>query len=490
MSALAAGTGGPEPAGRVGASGELALNLMVAAQFMVILDASVVNVALPTIQRSLHFSPTGVEGVITAYATAFGGALILGGRIADLFGRRLAFLIGLAGFGLTSAACAAAPSGIALVVARALQGLSAAVLAPAALALLTTSFPEGPRRNAALGRFGAATSLGFVAGQALGGVLTAAIGWRSIFAINVPVAVAAIALSLRATAPDPGRGTRRLPDVAGAVLVTTGIALLVWAPTQGARHGWTSGAFLAPLAASIGVLGGWAGVEAVTRDPLVPLAFLRSRWRVAANSVTAVTGALNATTFLAISIELQRVLGRSALETGFAVVPAGLIGLVSGPASGRIVGRIGLRATLAASLGISAVLVALLSRFPAGGSLLVLVPLIVLIGATFVTSAVATTVATATGVPPERQGLAGALRQTSFQIGVALSIAILLSVAADHTSSAIRSGVPAHAATQQGLSLALLILAAGAALAAITAAVGLRQPDTRSGGTVPSRAPR
>jgi EmrB/QacA subfamily drug resistance transporter len=459
----------------------LALWLMVSAQFVVILDFSIVNVALPTIQRALGFSPVGVEGVITAYATAFGGALILGGRVADLLGRRRMFIAGLLAFALTSLACALAVSPAFLVASRAAQGLSAALLAPAALSLLTTTFAEGRERNRALGFFGAATAVGFVAGQILGGVLTDVVGWRSIFLINVPVSALAAAASAKAIAADRVPAARRVPDVSGAVLVTAAMALAVWAPTQGAEHGWDSARFLLPLLAAVALITAFLAVESRRREPLVRLPMLRSAWMAGTNSATAITGALNGAVVLLCTLFLQHVHGYSPLEAGLAFVPTGLAGLIAGTRlAGPLITRFGVRTVLSAALLISAVAVGGLSLLQGGGSYLPLLPWLVIIGVSFTTAAVATTVAISAGVAANEQGMAAALRQTAFQLGVAIGVAVLLSVAASYTSSLLAAAsAPSQAgALTAGYRLALAIVAGLSAAGALTAAITLRKPRT------------
>jgi EmrB/QacA subfamily drug resistance transporter len=472
------GAAAPSPAASSGAASAgrpgpgLGLALMVTAQFMVILDAAIVNVALPTIQRSLGFSAVGVEGVITAYATAFGGVLILGGRLCDLFGGRRMFVIGLAAFGVTSLACALATSPVFLVVARVAQGLGAGVLAPAALALLTTTFTEGASRNRALGVFGVATSLGFVTGQVLGGVLADTVGWRAVFIINVPVAAIALLLVPKAVRPDGPPATRQMPDVFGAVLITAAIAIMVWAPTQGAQHGWGSASFLVPLVVSFAMLGIFGVVEARRRDPLVRLAMLRSRWLAGANAATAVTGALNGAALLLCTLFLQQAHGYTPLQAGLAFLPTGLAGLIVGArAAGPLITRLGVRTVLTGASVVSAVMIFGVSFLAGNGNYLPLLGWLIGIGASFTTAAVATTVATSSGVAWQEQGMAAGLRQTSFQIGVALGVAVFLSVAASHASALLAgaSNLSRPEALTAGFRLSLQALSVLSLLGAIVA---------------------
>lgn len=461
----------------------MALWLMVSAQFMVILDFSIVNVALPTIQRSVGFSPVGVEGVITAYATAFGGVLILGGRVADLLGRRRMFIAGLLAFALTSLACALAVSPAFLVAARAAQGLSAALLAPAALSLLTTTFAEGPERNRALGYFGAATAVGFVAGQILGGVLTDLAGWPSIFIINVPVGALAAAAAARVIPADRTAPARRVPDVSGAVLITAAMALAVWAPAQGAQRGWGSAGFVAPVAAAAVLVAAFVVVESRQRNPLVRLPMLRTAWIAGTNGATAITGALNGVVVLLCTLFLQHVHGYSPLEAGFAFVPTGLAGLLAGTRlAGPLITRFGVRWVMTWALLISAGGVGGLSLLQGGGSYPPLLPWLVIIGASFTTAAVATTVAVSTGVAADEQGMAAALRQTAFQLGVAISVAVLLSIAASYTHTLLAGTSPQSpaAALTAGYRLALIIAAGLSAIGAVVAATTLRPAPPRN----------
>jgi EmrB/QacA subfamily drug resistance transporter len=464
----------------------LALWLMVTAQFMVVLDSSIINVALPTIQRSLHFSPVGVEGVVTAYATAFGGALLLGGRLADRLGRRRVFTGGLAAFSAASLACAAAPTAAFLVTARALQGLGAAAVAPAALSLLTTTFREGPERNRALGVFGAATALGFVAGQLLGGVLTDLIGWPAIFVINVPVGVAAALLALRTIPPDGAPAGRPFADALGALLATAAAGLAVWAPTQGASHGWSSGAFLLPLAAAVVLLGGFLAIESRHPDPLLRLGLLTSRWMATTNIAAFVTGALNGAVVLLCTLYLQRAHGYSPLDAGLAFLPMGVAGFYAGTRlAGPLITRAGVRIVLAVSLFAAAAAVLGLSQLQGGGAYLPLLPWLVVTGASFVTAAVASTVAVSSGVAASEQGVAAALRQTAFQLGVAIAVAAFLSIAASRTAAALEpahsiataatAGQAAAVALQAGYQLALRLCAALAAVGGLVALAGLKR---------------
>jgi MFS family permease len=392
------------------------------------------------------------------------------------------FAVGLVGFGVTSLACALAASPAFLIVARVLQGLSAAVLAPAALALVVTTFAEGQERNRALGVFGIATSLGFVAGQVLGGLLTATVGWRAVFFINVPIAAVVLALTYRALRADPPPSSRQVPDILGAVLITAGMALAVWAPARGARSGWGSPQFLVPLAAGIVLLLAFGLAETRRRAPLIRLGMLRSTWVAGANLVTAATGILNGAAMLLCTLFLQQAHGYTPLLAGLAFIPTGLAGLIAGAkVAGRLVTRFGVRAVLGGGSVISAIMVGGLSLLPGNGSYWPLLPWLIGIGASFTTCAVATTVATSAGVARSEQGMAAGVRQTSFQLGVALGVAVLLSIAASHTS-AILAHDPyqaVSAALTSGFRLSLRILAVVSLVAAALAYTMITRPAAR-----------
>jgi MFS family permease len=366
-------------------------------------------------------------------------------------------------------------------VSRAAQGLSAALLAPAALSLLTTTFTEGPERNRALGYFGAATAVGFVAGQVLGGVLTDIAGWRSIFLINVPVGILC-AVASRVIPSGARAAARRVPDITGAVLITAAMALAVWAPTQGADHGWGSAGFLAPAAAAAALAAVFTVVESRRADPLVRLSMLRSAWMAGTSGATAVTGVLNGVVVLLCTLFLQHVHGYSPLEAGLAFVPTGLAGLAAGARlAGPLVTRFGVRTVLATALLASAIGTGGLSLLQGGGSYPPLLPWLVIIGAGFTTAAVATTIAVSTGVAPHEQGMAAALRQTAFQLGVAIGVAVLLSVAATYTTTLLAGPHPQSpaGALTAGYRLALVIAAALSAFGAIVTVTTLR--PVRSG---------
>jgi EmrB/QacA subfamily drug resistance transporter len=463
-----------------------ALALIVTAQFMVILDVAIVNVALPSIKLDLNFSQTNLQWVISAYAIMFGGVLLLGGRLADLLGRRRMFVAGLALFAASSLLCGLAWSEGSLIAFRAVQGLGGALLAPAALSLLMTTFAEGRERNLALGIYGAASGSGAAAGVLLGGVLTSYLSWSWIFFINVPVGVAAIVLTpllLRESRADlPNRHF----DFAGAATVTAGLMVLVYALTRATTDGWSSGSTVALLAGSAALLVAFVVIELRSRSPLLPLRIFRLRTLSAANATIAIVGAVAFSEFFLLTLYLQDVLHYSAVETGVAFVAFALAVVVASNVAQVIVGRLGVRATLAAGLIASAVSVALLTRLPVHGSYFWdLFPAFVLGGAGMGFSFVPVTIAGLSGVERADAGVASGLINTSRQIGGAIGIAAVSTIAATstrnyadaHAGVTASSGVALDHGFQTGLYALTGLLVVGAVIAiAFVRSTPLRSP--------------
>lgn len=450
----------------------VALALMLCAQFMVMLDASIVTVAIPDIQRELGFSQAGVQSVITAYNVAFGGALILCGRIGDLFGRRRVFVIGMVGFASTSLMCGLAQNALMLVVGRALQGFSAALIAPTALALLTTSVPEGPQRVKAMSRFGLATVLGFVSGLVLSGLLVREWGWQAVFYATVPVGFAVAMLAPRFVAR-PARQPHRI-DVVGAVLITLGASLIVAAPAQGVSRGWGSPLFLVPLAAGLALLSVFAWYETRYPEPLVRLGLFRSRTLRAANVVSVFSGVSSGSTYLLVTMYLQQVLHYSPLKAGLIVAPVGILNVVFGLFIGRLITRMGLRASITAATVLSGLLIALVaSQVSATSHVLPFALVLLPMGMAFMATTITSTLAATSGVENHEQGLAAGVRQTSFQLGIAVGVAVLVPIA----SSRVNGTGPGHTVgLANGIQLALDILGALVVAAGLIAFRGFR-PD-------------
>src|SRR4051794_22536354 len=446
---------------------------------MVILDVAIVNVALPSIKSDLGFSQANLQWVISAYAILFGGVLLLGGRLADLLGRRRLFVAGPAGFAPNSLLRGLAWSEASLIGFRALQGLGGALMAPAALALLMTTFAEGRERNVALGIYGAASGSGAAVGVLLGGVLTSYLSWSWIFFINVPVAIAAIALApvlLRESRAELGH--RRF-DVAGAGAVTGGLMLLVCAMTRATTDGWGATSTLVLLGAAAALLVAFAGIELRSRSPLLPLRIFRSRTLSAANAAMAIVGAVTFSEFFLLTLYVQDVLHYSAIETGVAFVAFALTVVVVSNVAQVVVSRFGVRPTLIAGLLMAAVSVAYLTRLPVDGHYFRdLFPAFVLGGAGLALSFVPVTIASLTGVARSDAGVASGLVNTSRQIGGAIGLAAASAVAASSSGNyaSAHAGVSASsaAALAHGYQTALYGLTALLVLAAVIVATFVR----------------
>ncbi len=411
-----------------------ALALIVTAQFMVILDVAIVNVALPSIKTDLGFTQASLQWVITAYAILFGGTLLLGGRLADLLGRRLVFVIGLYLFSASSLFCGLAWSEPSLIGFRALQGLGGALLAPAALSLLMTTFAEGRDRNLALGIYGAASGSGAAAGVLLGGLLTSYLSWSWIFFVNVPVGAVAIALAPLLLRESRAELPHRHFDLAGAASVTGGLMLLVYAMTRATSDGWGSGVTVALLAGAAVLIAGFLAIEARSRSPLLPLRIFRLRTLAAANATIAIVGAVAFSEFFLLTLYLQDVLHYSAVRTGVAFSAFALTVVLASNAAQALVGRVGVRATLVSGLVLSALSVGLLTRLPVHGRYFWdLFPAFVLGGAGMGLSFVPVSIASLAGVDRAEAGIASGLMNTSRQIGGAIGLAAVSTIAATAT---------------------------------------------------------
>jgi EmrB/QacA subfamily drug resistance transporter len=461
-----------------------ALGLIVVAQFMVILDVAIVNVALPSIETDLGFSQTTLQWVISAYAIMFGGTLLLGGRLADLLGRRRLFLIGLGVFSVSSLLCGFAWSEASLITFRAVQGLGGALLAPAALSLLMTTFSDGRERNKALGIYGAASGSGAAAGVLLGGLLTSYLSWPWIFFINVPVGLAAMALTPVLLQESRALLEHRHFDFAGATTITAGLMLLVYALTRATTDGWGTPATVSLLAASLALVLAFIVIELRSKAPLLPLRIFRLPTLAAANITMALVGAVAFSEFFVLSLYMQGVLHYSALQSGVAFVAFALTVVVASNVAQVVVGRIGVRPALTAGLLASAVSVAVLSRLPVEGSYFWdLFPAYVLGGAGMAFAFVPVTIAALAGVSRSDAGVASGLVNTARQIGGAVGLAAVSAIAAASTSNYVDAhpGVQAASgvALDHGFQTALYVLTGLLVLGALIAA-GLIRPRPRS----------
>jgi EmrB/QacA subfamily drug resistance transporter len=452
-------------------SANVLLVLICLAQFMVILDVSIVNVALPSMRDGLHFSTTGLQWVVNAYTITFGGFLMLGGRAADLLGRRRVFLAGTALFSFASLLCAFASSRGLLIGARTLQGVGGAVLSPASLAIITTSFAEGKARNRALGVWGAMAGLGAASGALLGGILTQTLGWPAIFLINVPIGAAVIVAGRRVIPESRRKDIDRHFDVAGATLVTLGLVTAVFGIVRSESLGWGSAGVLGPLAIAVGLLGAFALVEGrFAAAPLLPLGVLKMPHLRAANIVIALlySGVFSMWFFL--TLYMQQVLGYSALQAGFSFVPLTLSVVLGSTLAPRLVARFGVRPVLASGMFSATIGLALLTGLRPGGSYLASVlPGGVLAAGGLGLALVPATIAAVQGVPAAQSGLASGLLNTSRLVGGALGLAVLSTIADSHTAGQLAHGASSLGGLTSGYQLALGIGAGMSLIGALTA---------------------
>jgi EmrB/QacA subfamily drug resistance transporter len=448
----------------------LGLLLLCLVQFMVVLDIAIVNVALPTIKNSLDFGESSLSWVINAYTLTFGGLLLLGGRTADLLGRRRMFMAGLVLFSGASLACGLASSASMLIGARAVQGVGAAIISPAALSILTTMFEEGPERNKALGIWGAIAGSGGAAGVLLGGILTQELSWSWIFFINVPIGIAVIATAPRWLPESRVEAAERAFDAAGAVLATGGLSLLVYALVQTVDHSWTAPRTIAMFIAAAAMLVGFVATEARAKHPLMPLGIFRNRSLSAANAVGLMLGASVFSMFFLLTLYMQQVLGYDALKTGVGYLTVATAIVISAGASQALVTRIGVRTVLGTGMALTAVGLVYFTQVSVNGSYLIdLVPGFLLTGVGLGFSFVPVSIAALVGVQHDEAGIASGIINTSQQVGGALGTAILSTVAFTQTANYIADHLPATAAVQahaavDGFSMAFGV---GAGLAAI-----------------------
>jgi EmrB/QacA subfamily drug resistance transporter len=434
-----AGQASPEVRQQTHQTRQLALILVAA--FMVVLDFSIVNVALPSIEHELHLAQSQVQWVVTGYAIAFGGLLILGGRAADLLGRRRMFIAGLIAFSLASLAGGLAQDPVLLIASRVIQGAGAAVVAPAALSLITTSFREGPERTRAIGLYGAVSSVGFVAGQVLGGVLVQLTSWRAVFLVNVPVGLLAAALApkiLPAIKATTSTSPRKL-DFRGALLITAAVALAVFAVSQGTQFGWTSPLIIAAALAAVAAALAFGKAETRHPEPLVRPGLMQKKGLRDGTTLAFLLGLWNGGEMLVMSLYLQQVLHESPLVTGLAIAPQGVVGFVMGFLGPRLAHRIGVRRLLVLTGAATAVGFAVLSHLPAAGYSPILL-IVTLIGFGTAGTAFGMVVIASRGMADADQGLVGGMINTSRQIGAAVGAALLPAIAASVSSGGGVSG--------------------------------------------------
>jgi EmrB/QacA subfamily drug resistance transporter len=453
----------------------LALALLAAAQFVVVLDASIVNVALPSIGRDLDFSQGDLSWVVNSYVLVFGGFLLLGGRLADLLGRRRMFIIGIVLFAVASLAGGLAQSSGWLIAARAVQGLGAALLSPAALSLVTVLFAEGAERNKAMGVWGAVAGSGGAVGVLLGGMLTEWAGWEWVLYVNVPIGVVAALLAPRLL-PESRNEGRRVYDIAGAFTVTAGLSLLVYALVDATDVGWGSLQTIGLGAIALALIGAFYAIERRTKAPLVPFpGIFRIRTITGINISTVFVAMALFSMFFFISLYMQQVLGFSALEAGLAYLPLAVGIIITAGAASQLVTRFGFKPTLISGLVITAIGLIWFSQVSPEGSYVadVLFPSLLAavgLGLAFVSL----TVAGVSGVEPHEAGLASGLINTSQQIGGALGLAILATVAngvTDDKLPAAQNPQQVASALTDGFQAAFMVGAGFAIAGAILAAL-------------------
>ncbi|HEX7970012.1 MAG TPA: DHA2 family efflux MFS transporter permease subunit [Stellaceae bacterium] len=454
----------------------LALIVLCLGVLMIVLDTTIVNVALPSIREDLGFSETSLVWVVNAYMLTFGGFLLLGGRLGDLFGHRRLFLLGITIFTVASIACGLANARALLVAARAVQGLGGAVVSAVALSLIMNLFTEPAERARAMGVYGFVCAGGGSIGVLLGGVLTGALSWHWIFLVNLPIGVAVYALCLVLLPDGRGQAVARRLDVAGAVTVTASLMLAVYAIVNGHEAGWTSAQTIGQLAAAAVLLALFLGIEARVRTPLMPLGLFRLRSVATANVVGVLWAAAMFAWFFISALYLQLVLGYSPLQIGLAFLPANLImGAFSLGLSAKLVMRFGFRLPLVMGLLLAAAGLALFARAPVEGNFAAdVLPGMILLGLGAGIAFNPVLLAAMSDVEPGEAGLASGVVNTSFMMGGALGLAILASLAAARTDNLLASGGGALAALNGGYHVAFVTGAVFAGSAALLGAVLLR----------------
>jgi EmrB/QacA subfamily drug resistance transporter len=458
-----------------------ALILLCVAQFVVVLDASIVNVALPSIGKGLHFSEQNLPWVVNAYVIAFGGFLLLGGRAADLLGRRRVFMVGLVVVAVASLAAGFATTQGQLIAARAAQGLGAAIISPSALSIVTTLFQDGAERNKALGAWGAVAGSAGAAGVLLGGILTDGLGWEWVLWVNVPVALIALALTPGLIPESRSEAEHRHFDAAGAFTVTAGLSVLAYALLDASSAGWGSTKIVGLLALSVVLLISFVVIEQRSKAPLVPFRIFRIQTLTGANVVGLLLGASLFSMFFFITLYMQQVLGYSPIHAGLSYLPLALTIVFAAGLGGQLVTRFGFKPILATGMALIAVGLAWFSQISVGGGFLsdILGPSLLAaagLGFGFVTS----TIAAVSGVEAREQGLASGLINTSQQIGGALGLAVLSTIATSRTDHLLASGSDAPHALTEGFQRAFLGGSVIAALGFAATLLLIRTRDSRA----------
>ena len=464
-----------------------ALAVLGVAYLMVILDVSIVNVALPSIQKDLHFPPENLQWVISAYALTFGGFLLLGGRLGDLLGRRRIFMVGLASFAAFSLLCGLSVSEGMLIAARALQGAAAALLSPSVFSITLVTFEEGAERNKALGILGGIAGSGAAIGVLAGGILTEYAGWEWIFFVNVPIGVLALFLVPRYVQESRVEGLARRFDAAGAVTVTASLMILVYALTQANNVGWATFRTIGLLVLSAVLMAVFLLIEQRSRFPLVPLRFFKRRNPRGANIVGFLLGTMVFGMFFLLSLYMQQILGFSALKTGVGYLAVAITAVVASGVAQALVTRLGVKPVLTAGMVLLAAGLVYFTFISVDGSYFAdLFPGFILTGIGLGFSFVPVSIAALSGVPPPEAGLASGLINTSQQIGGALGVAILTTVSTTRAENLIKDGTPQAVAFTDGYSLAFWVAAGFALLSVIATLLILKRDEVEA---APETAP-
>jgi EmrB/QacA subfamily drug resistance transporter len=459
----------------------LVLVLVCIAQFMVILDATIVNVALPSIQHGLHFSPASLQWVVNAYALVFGGFLLLGGRASDLLGRQRLFIAGVVVFTVASLINGIATSSGVLIGGRALQGLGAALVSPAALSIVTTTFAEGRERTKALGIWSAIAAGGGAVGLIVGGLLTETLSWRWVFFVNLPIGIAAALLSLRFIPNSRSEEKPETADVAGAVTVTGGLLVLVYAIVKAQSYGWASGRTLGLFAVAVALLASFVVIELRSRSPLIRLGIFRMRSLTSSNLSMLLVASGMFSMFYFASLYVQEILGYGPLKAGFAFLPFTFGIVIGAGAAQALIQRLGIRVVTASGLTIATIGLALFTQVTTHGSYWTEVfagvaVMSIGMGLTFVPLTLLAT----TNVEHEDAGLASGIFNTSQQIGGALGLAILSTLAASRTASLTADGIARPEALTRGYHVAFAVGAAFLAAGLVVLLVGIRKRHVES----------
>jgi EmrB/QacA subfamily drug resistance transporter len=455
-----------------------ALAVLGIAYLMVVLDVSIVNVALPSIQNDLKFTPEDLQWVVSGYALTFGGFLLLGGRMGDLLGRRRLFMIGLGLFFVTSLWAGLSNSDTMLVVARFAQGAAGAVLAPSVFSIISVTFPEGAERNKALGILGGIAGSGAAIGVLLGGVLTSYISWEWIFFVNLPIAALALSLVPRYVRESRADGLAKHFDAWGAVTVTASLMFLVYGLTQSTNNGWSSWKTIGSLIASGILMAIFLGIEQRSRSPLVRLGIFRRRTLTGANVIGFLLGTMIFGIFFMLSLYMQQVLGFSAMETGVGYLAVALTAVVSAGVSQALVTKLGVKPVLTVGMTLLGAGMVYFTQISADGSYATdLLPGFLLIGVGMGFSFVPISIAALAGVEGHEAGLASGLINTSQQIGGALGLAILATVATTRTEKLTGNGPPTPEALTSGFSLAFWFAAGFALVSLVTTLLVLKRQE-------------